>query len=60
MSVDRLFEAHLPVTDLDASVVFYCDLLGLELVHVVPARQAAFFWGWPPRQRNAGPVGGRF
>jgi len=32
-SVDRLFEAHLPR-----------DLVGLELAHVVPARQAAFFW----------------
>jgi hypothetical protein len=42
--VDRLFEAHLPVADLDASVVFYRDLVGLELAHVVAARQAAFFW----------------
>jgi catechol 2,3-dioxygenase-like lactoylglutathione lyase family enzyme len=43
-SVDRLFEAHLTVADLDASIAFYRDRVGLELAHVVPARQAAFFW----------------
>jgi len=42
--VDRLFEAHLTVSDLDASIAFYRDRVGLELAHVVPARQAAFFW----------------
>ena len=42
--VDRLFEAHLTVTDLDASVAFYRDRVGLELAHIVPARRAAFFW----------------
>jgi lactoylglutathione lyase len=41
--VDRLFEAHLTVADLDASVAFYRDRLGFELAHMVP-RQAAFFW----------------
>jgi lactoylglutathione lyase len=43
-AVDRLFEAHLIVANLDASIAFYRDRLGLELAHVVPARQAAFFW----------------
>jgi lactoylglutathione lyase len=42
--VDRLFEAHLTVADLDASIAFYRDRLGFELAHVTPARQAAFFW----------------
>jgi lactoylglutathione lyase len=42
--VDRLFEAHLIVADLDASIAFYRDRLGLERAHVVPARRAAFFW----------------
>ena len=42
--VDRLFEAHLVVADLDASIAFYRDRVGLELAHVTPARQAAFFW----------------
>ena len=43
-AVDRLFEAHLNVADLDASIGFYRDRLGLELAHVEPARRAAFFW----------------
>lgn len=43
-TVDRLFEAHLIVTNLDASIAFYRDRLGLELAHVIPPRQAAFFW----------------
>ena len=42
--VERLFETHLVVTDLDASIAFYRDRVGLELAHVIPARQAAFFW----------------
>jgi lactoylglutathione lyase len=42
--VDRLFEAHLPVADLETSIAFYRDRVGFELAHVVPARQAAFFW----------------
>src|SRR5690349_9278040 len=42
--VDRLFEAHLTVADLDASIAFYRDRLGFQLAHVVPSRQAAFFW----------------
>jgi len=43
-SISRLFEAHLVVTDLDASIAFYRDRLGLELAHVLPTRRAAFFW----------------
>jgi len=44
VAVDRLFEAHLIVADLDASIAFYRDRLRLELAHVEPARRAAFFW----------------
>src|SRR3954447_9610965 len=43
-AVDHLFEAHLIVADLDASMAFYRDRLGLELAQVIPARRAAFFW----------------
>jgi lactoylglutathione lyase len=43
-AVDRLFEAHLIVASLDASIAFYRDRLGFELAHVMPARQAAVFW----------------
>src|SRR4029453_721767 len=42
-----LFEGHLTVTDLDRAVEFYRGVLGLRLAHVVPARQAAFFWIGP-------------
>jgi lactoylglutathione lyase len=40
----RLFEAHLTVADLDASIAFYRDAIGLQLAHVTAARHAAFFW----------------
>ena len=43
-AVARLFEAHLIVADLDVSIPFYRDRVGLELAHIVPARQAAFLW----------------
>ena len=39
-----LFEAHLTVSDLDRSIAFYRDVLGLPLAHRIPARNVAFFW----------------
>jgi lactoylglutathione lyase len=46
--VQNLFETHLPVADLDRAIRFYRDVLRLELAHhMVPARQAAFFWIGP-------------
>lgn len=39
-----LFEAHLTVSDLDRSVAFYRDVLGLTLAHRIPARNVAFMW----------------
>lgn len=42
--VDRLFEAHVAVSDLDRSIAFYRDRLGFEVAHVTPAREAAFVW----------------
>lgn len=48
--IDRLFETHLTVADLDRSVTFYRDVVGLELAYNVPSRQAAFLWiGAPGR-----------
>src|SRR5688500_15988585 len=45
-----LSEAHLSVRDLDRSIAFYRDVVGLELAHVMPERQVAFFWiGGPGR-----------
>ena len=42
--VKGLFEAHLTVSDLERSIAFYGDVVGLELAHRVPERHAAFFW----------------
>lgn len=42
--VSGLYEAHLTVSDLDRSIAFYRDVVGLELAHTVLARHAAFFW----------------
>ena len=48
-----LFEAHLTVRDLDRSIAFYRDMLGLPLAHVIPERQVAFFWVPSSGQGNA-------
>ena len=37
--VERLFETHLVVADLDASIAFYRDRVGLELAHVTRRRR---------------------
>jgi lactoylglutathione lyase len=42
--IRRLFESHLTVSDLQRSVSFYRDLVGLTLALEVPERNAAFFW----------------
>jgi lactoylglutathione lyase len=42
--ISGLFEAHLTVSDLDRSIAFYRDVLGLELAHKIPSRHVAFFW----------------
>ena len=43
-SVSGLYESHLTVANLDRSIAFYRDVVGLELAHTVPSRRAAFFW----------------
>ncbi len=42
--VGWLFESHLTVANLDRSIAFYRDRVGLQLAHLVRAREAAFFW----------------
>jgi lactoylglutathione lyase len=49
-----LFEAHLTVGDLDRSIAFYRDVLGLPLAHRIPARQVAFFWVPMPEKSMLG------
>jgi lactoylglutathione lyase len=42
--VSGLFETHLTVSDVDRSVAFYRDVVGLRLAFEVPERGAAFLW----------------
>jgi catechol 2,3-dioxygenase-like lactoylglutathione lyase family enzyme len=50
MSVRGLFETHLTVADLERSVAFYRDKVGLPLALELPERGAAFHWiGEPGR-----------
>jgi len=42
--IQGLFETHLTVRDLDTSVAFYRDVVGLELALLFPERNVAFFW----------------
>jgi lactoylglutathione lyase len=39
-----LFESHLTVTNLQRSMSFFGDTLGLELAQVFPKRKVAFYW----------------
>jgi lactoylglutathione lyase len=49
-----LFESHLTVSDLDRSVAFYRDVLGLPLAIIFEERRVAFFWVGAPRQAMIG------
>jgi lactoylglutathione lyase len=42
--IEGLFEAHITVSDLQRSIAFYRDVVGLELGIEQPERLAAFFW----------------
>ncbi len=44
ISIEGLFEAHITVRDLQRSIAFYRDIVGLELGIEQPERPAAFFW----------------
>jgi len=52
--IGGLFEAHLPVGDLDRAVGFYRDVVGLALAYEVPERGAAFLWIGEPGQAMLG------
>jgi lactoylglutathione lyase len=52
--VRGLFEAHLTVADLDRSVAFYRDAVGLELAYELPERGAAFLWCGEARRSMLG------
>lgn len=42
--VKSLYETHLTVSDLDRSIAFYRDVLGLPLAYTIAQRNVAFFW----------------
>ena len=49
-----LFETHLTVRDLDRSIAFYRDVVGLPVALEVPERAAAFFWIGGPGEAMLG------
>src|SRR6201989_1574280 len=49
-----LFETHLTVSDLDRSIEFYRDVVGLPLALVLRERGAAFFWVGGPGKAMLG------
>jgi lactoylglutathione lyase len=49
-----LFEAHLTVSDLDRSIEFYRDVVGLPLALVLEERGGAFFWIGRPGEAMLG------
>jgi len=52
--IKGLFETHLFVEDLERSIVFYKDILGLEQCHFEAERRAAFFWIGQPKYAMLG------
>ncbi len=52
--IKGLFETHLHVSDLDRSIDFYIQILGLELAYVDRERAAAFFWINKPKYAMLG------
>jgi lactoylglutathione lyase len=52
--VRGLFESHLSVADLDRSLAFYRDIVGLEPALEVPERGAAFLWIGPGKESMLG------
>jgi lactoylglutathione lyase len=54
MTVRGLFETHLTVADLERSVAFYRDVVGLPVALEMPDRGAAFHWIGEPGQAMLG------
>src|SRR5437763_743378 len=54
IAIRDLFESHLTVSDLDRSVEFYRNVLGLPLAHLFPERRVAFFWIGSPGKSMLG------
>jgi lactoylglutathione lyase len=52
--IKGLYETHLFVKDLQKSIAFYRDILGLQLCGENPERKVAFFWIGEPQQAMLG------
>lgn len=46
--ISGIYETHLPVQDLDRSIAFYRDALGLTLARRISERNIAFLWAGTP------------
>lgn len=49
MMIKGLFETHIYVEDLERSIEFYSNVLGLTQCHYEAARRIAFFWIGEPK-----------
>jgi lactoylglutathione lyase len=49
-----LFETHLTVSDLQRSMSFYGETLGLKLARIFPERKVAFYWIGQPGESMIG------
>jgi lactoylglutathione lyase len=49
-----LFESHLTVSNLQRSMAFYGDVLGLKIARVFPDREVAFYWIGKPGESMLG------
>ena len=54
VSIGGLFETHLTVSDIDRSIEFYREIVGLSLAFALPEREAAFFWIGRPGESMLG------
>lgn len=52
--INGLYETHLFVENLDRSISFYQNILGLELCHVEVERRVVFFWIGKPKEAMVG------
>ena len=55
--ITGLFETHINVTNLERSLAFYRDVLGLEVGRVEEERRVAFLWMGRRWRGDAGTVG---
>jgi lactoylglutathione lyase len=52
--IKGLYETHLFVEDLETSINFYKNILGLEQCHYEAGRRVAFFWIGKPKEAMLG------